>query len=53
MTLRVPLAKATESGLRTLSSKVQMDEAVVTLKGKAKKKIKHKDIIYYKNYRVN
>ena len=36
MTLRVPLAKATESGLRTLSSKVQMDEAVVTLKGKAK-----------------
>ena len=27
MTLRVPLSKATESGLRTLSSKVQMDEA--------------------------
>ena len=38
MTLRVPLPKATESGLRTLSSKVQMDEAIVTLKGKAKVK---------------
>ena len=38
MTLRVPLSKATESGLRTLSSKVQMEEAVVTLKGKAKVK---------------
>ena len=36
MTLRVPLSKANESGLRTLSSKVQMDEAIVTLKGKAK-----------------
>ena len=38
MTLRVPLAKATESGLRTLSSKVQMEEAIVTLKSKAKVK---------------
>ena len=38
MTLRVPLSKATESGLRTLSSKVQMEEAIVTLKGKAKTK---------------
>ena len=38
MTLRVPLSKATESGLRTLSSKVQMDEAIVTLKGKARVK---------------
>jgi len=36
--LRVPLSKATESGLRTLSSKVQMDEAIITLKGKAKVK---------------
>ena len=36
MTLRIPLAKAAESGLRTLSSKVQMDQAIVTLKGKAK-----------------
>jgi CarD family transcriptional regulator len=36
MTLRVPLSK--ESGLRTLSSKVQMEEAIVTLKGKAKLK---------------
>ena len=38
MTLRVPLSKATESGLRTLSSKVQMEEAIFTLKGKAKVK---------------
>ena len=38
MTLRVPLSKATESGLRTLSSKIQMDEAIITLKGKAKVK---------------
>ena len=38
MTLRVPLSKATESGLRTLSNKVQMDEAIITLKGKAKVK---------------
>lgn len=36
MTLRVPLGKATESGLRTLSSRVQMDEAIVKLKGKPK-----------------
>ena len=36
--LRVPLSKANESGLRTLSSKIQMDEAIVTLKGKAKVK---------------
>ena len=38
MTLRVPLSKAAEFGLRTLSSKVQMEEAIVTLKGKAKVK---------------
>ena len=38
MTLRVPLSKATEFGLRTLSSKVQMEEAILTLKGKAKVK---------------
>ena len=38
MTLRVPLSKATESGLRTLSSKLQMEEAIVALKGKAKVK---------------
>jgi CarD family transcriptional regulator len=38
MTLRVPLSKATEFGLRTLSSKVQMEEAIVTIKGKAKVK---------------
>ena len=38
MTLRVPLSKATESGLRTLSSKVQMEEALITLKSKAKVK---------------
>ena len=38
MTLRVPLSKATEQGLRTLSSKVQMEEAIITLKGKAKVK---------------
>ena len=38
MTLRVPLSKAKESGLRTLSSKIQMEEAIVTLKGKAKVK---------------
>ena len=34
MTLRVPLSKAKESGLRTLSSKVQMEEAIVLLKAK-------------------
>ena len=36
MTLRVPLDKAKLSGLRTLSSKAQMDEAILTLQGKAK-----------------
>ena len=38
MTLRVPLDKAKVSGLRTLSSKAQMDEAIITLQGKAKVK---------------
>ena len=38
MTLRVPLDKAKVSGLRTLSSKAQMEEAIVTLQGKAKVK---------------
>ncbi len=38
MTLRVPLDKAKVSGLRTLSSKAQMDEAILTLRGKAKVK---------------
>ncbi len=38
MTLRVPLDKAKASGLRTLSSKAQMDEAITTLQGKAKVK---------------
>ena len=38
MTLRVPLDKARVSGLRTLSSKAQMDEAITTLQGKAKVK---------------
>ena len=38
MTLRVPLDKAKVSGLRTLSSKAQMDEAITTLKSKAKVK---------------
>ena len=38
MTLRVPLSKATESGLRTLSSTIQMEEAIGTLKGKARVK---------------
>ena len=38
MTLRVPLDKAKVSGLRTLSSKAQMDEAIVTLQSKAKVK---------------
>lgn len=36
MTLRVPLEKARSLGLRTLSSKKQMDEAITTLKGKAR-----------------
>ena len=38
MTLRVPLDKAKVSGLRTLSSKAQMDEAVTKLQSKAKVK---------------
>ena len=38
MTLRVPLGKAKVSGLRTLSSKAQMDEAITTLQSKAKVK---------------
>ncbi len=38
MTLRVPLDKAKISGLRTLSSKAQMDEAILTLQSKAKVK---------------
>ena len=38
MTLRVPLSKAKISGLRTLSSKAQMDEAITTLQSKAKVK---------------
>ena len=36
MTLRVPLEKARSLGLRTLSSKKQMEEAITTLKGKAR-----------------
>jgi len=36
MTLRVPLEKARNLGLRTLSSRKQMDEAITTLKGKAR-----------------
>ena len=36
MTLRVPLEKARGLGLRTLSSKKQMEEAITTLKGKAR-----------------
>ncbi len=38
MTLRVPLDKAKISGLRTLSSRAQMDEAIDTLQSKAKTK---------------
>ncbi len=38
MTLRVPLDKAKISGLRTLSSRAQMDEAISTLQSKAKAK---------------
>jgi len=38
MTLRVPLAKAEMSGLRKLSNKSIMDDAVTVLKGKAKVK---------------
>ena len=38
MTLRIPLSKAASSGLRKLSSKKQMDEAILTLKSRAKVK---------------
>ncbi|MBX9633390.1 MAG: CarD family transcriptional regulator [Magnetospirillum sp.] len=38
MTLRVPVAKATKSGLRKLSSRTVMDSALSTLKGRAKVK---------------
>jgi CarD family transcriptional regulator len=38
MTLRVPVAKATKSGLRKLSSRTIMDNALSTLKGRAKVK---------------
>ena len=38
MTLRVPLDKAKVSGLRTLSNKAQMDEAITTLQSKARVK---------------
>lgn len=38
MTLRVPLEKARSLGLRTLSSRKQMDEAITTLRGKARVK---------------
>ena len=36
MTLRVPLEKARGLGLRTLSSKKQMEDAISTLQGKAR-----------------
>ena len=36
MTLRVPLEKAMTLGLRTLSSRKHMDDAIDTLKGKAR-----------------
>ena len=36
MTLRVPLEKARTLGLRTLSSRKHMDDAITTLKSKAK-----------------
>lgn len=38
MTLRVPVNKATDSGLRKLSSKKVMDGALTTLKGRARVK---------------
>ncbi|MHC8492046.1 CarD family transcriptional regulator [Thalassospira sp. SM2505] len=38
MTLRVPVNKVGNSGLRKLSSKKQMDSALVTLKGRARVK---------------
>lgn len=36
MTLKVPMEKARGLGLRTLSSKKQMEQAITTLQGKAK-----------------
>ena len=36
MTLRVPMEKARSLGLRTLSSKKQMEQAITTLQGKAR-----------------
>ncbi len=36
MTLRIPLAKAHDSGLRRLSSRKQMDLALIKLKGRAR-----------------
>lgn len=36
MTLRVPMEKAKSLGLRTLSSKKQMEQAITTLQGKAR-----------------
>ena len=36
MTLRVPMEKAKSLGLRTLSSRRQMEQAITTLQGKAK-----------------
>ena len=36
MTLRVPMEKAKSLGLRTLSSRKQMDQAITTLQGKAR-----------------
>ncbi len=38
MTLRVPVSKAANSGLRKLSSKKRMDEAINTLKGRPRVK---------------
>jgi CarD family transcriptional regulator len=38
MTLRVPVAKAATSGLRRLSSRKRMDDALTTLKGRARVK---------------
>ena len=38
MTLRVPLAKATVSGLRRLSSRKEMDAAVAKLRGRSRAK---------------
>ena len=39
MTLRVPMEKAKTLGLRTLSSSKQMDQAITTLRGKARVRI--------------